>query len=107
MTIVDDNWIYKQTTTGTNRDVETIITGDTDSDFVKVGSCKDCIWHEGWGEICYKYGYEARDKEIVRCKDCKHSIINHGRYCTFGDCLGCLVSGDFYCKNVENKNDSE
>ena len=45
--------------------------------------------------------------KIVRCKDCKHNIINHGRYCTFGDCLGCLVADDFYCKNGERKETNE
>ena len=24
-----------------------------------------------YGQICYKHGYENRDKEIIRCKDCK------------------------------------
>ena len=28
-----------------NRDVETIITGDTDSDFVKVVRCQNCVHH--------------------------------------------------------------
>lgn len=41
--------------------------------------------------------------EVIRCKDCKHNIINHGRYCTYGDCLGCLVADDFFCKNGERK----
>jgi len=42
---------------------------------------------------------------VVKCKDCKHSIINHGRYCTFGDCMGCLVADDFFCKNGERKDE--
>lgn len=43
MSIIDNNWIYKQSTTGINKDVETIITGDTDSNYVEVVRCKDCI----------------------------------------------------------------
>lgn len=69
MKIVDDNlvWMYEPSTTGTNKDVETIITGDTDSDYVKVVRCKDCKFYDskrtaglnGYCEVCrcYKEAY--------------------------------------------------
>lgn len=48
---------YEQSTIGVNRDVETIITGNTDGDYVKVVRCKDCkyVWEHENG--CYECGY--------------------------------------------------
>lgn len=99
MKIIDDNWIYEQSTTNTNRIKKYIEADELKEQMIKYGwkhpdstvhefvedlpaakvkctevECKDCIWHENWGEICYKHGYEDRDKAIVRCKNCKHSI---------------------------------
>ena len=39
-----------------------------------------------WGEICYKHGYEDRDKEIVRCKDCVNSV-----------CIPRNIGEDWFC----------
>lgn len=77
MKIVDDNlvWMYEPSTTGINKDVETIITGDTDSDYVKV----------------------------VRCKDCKHSKYreDYDDYeCEASGC-GLVNNADFYCADGE------
>ena len=56
----------------------------------------------------YTKGYNDRDKEIVRCRDCKHSIKDK----TFGD-LWCnqgrqsnCVSGDDYCSRGERREDA-
>ena len=45
--------------------------------------------------------------EAVRCKDCKHCVISHGRHCTYGDCSNCLVSDNFFCKNGERRTEDE
>lgn len=37
---------------------------------------------------------------VVRCRDCKHSYEDlGGLYCSFGPCLDCPVSPDFWCAN--------
>ena len=65
--------------------------------------------YDGYGYLT-KLGYEALAVlngadvvEVIRCEGCKHNVINHGRYCVFGDCSGCLVADDFFCKNGERK----
>lgn len=78
MIIIDDNWIYKQSTTGINKDVKIIITGDIDSDYVK----------------------------IVRCKNCKYEQYRHySRFCINenGKCYGLEVTEDFYCADGERR----
>lgn len=37
---------------------------------------------------------------VVRCRDCKHSYENlGGLYCSYGPCVDCPVSSDFWCAN--------
>jgi len=36
--------------------------------------------------ICYKKGYEDRDKEIVRCKDCKYYRSYYDKFKPYYDC---------------------
>lgn len=45
----------------------------------------------------YQKGYEDRDSEIIRCKDCKHYMTIH---CT---CDGCCISGDWFCADGKRK----
>jgi hypothetical protein len=38
--------------------------------------------------------------EVVRCRDCNHSYEDlGGLYCSFGPCVDCPVSPDFWCAN--------
>lgn len=39
----------------------------------------------------------AREKELVRCKDCKHYMTIH---CT---CDGCCISDDWFCADGERR----
>lgn len=42
--------------------------------------------------------------EVVRCGECKHSYESvAGLICSYGVCVDCLVSDDFYCSNGERK----
>jgi len=68
MSIIENNWMYEPSTTGTNKDVETIIVGDTDSDYVKVVRCKDCKYHRGY----------CRHLELPFCPD-------DDFYCAYGE----------------------
>lgn len=52
-----------------------------------------------WGEICYKHGYEDRDKEIVRCKDCKCFDEKLYRCKKFG----CWFTPNDFCSYGERK----
>jgi len=63
-----------------------------------------------WGEICYKHGYEDREKEIIRCKDCKYEQYRHySRFCINenGKCYGLEVTEDFYCADGERREENE
>lgn len=41
---------------------------------------------------------------VVRCRDCKHSYEDlGGLYCSFGPCVDCPVSPDFWCANGKRK----
>ena len=59
-------------------------------------------------------GYEERNEEIVRCKDCKHAVLTtkgEVKYCQFwqededgnfgGDPL--YLDGDFFCAGAERR----
>ena len=53
----------------------------------------------------YHQGYETRDNEIVRCKDCKHSKYreDYDDYeCEASGC-GLVNNADFYCADGERK----
>ena len=49
----------------------------------------------------YDTGYQERDEEIVRCKDCKHYMTIH---CT---CDGCCISDDWFCADGERLDDDD
>ncbi len=41
---------------------------------------------------------------VVRCRDCKHSYEDlGGLYCSFGPCVDCPVSPDFWRANGKRK----
>lgn len=41
---------------------------------------------------------------VVRCRDCKHSYEDlGGLYCSFGPCVDCPVSSDFWCANGKRR----
>lgn len=43
-------------------------------------------------------------KELVRCKDCKHSYEDlDSRVCAYGRCLNCDVSDDWFCADGERR----
>lgn len=62
-----------------------------------------------WGEICYKHGYDDRDKEIVRCKDCKHAEprkdMENAYNCLKNPNPRCWTSHpcDYFCADGERK----
>ena len=39
-----------------------------------------------YGQICYKKGYEDRDKEIIRCEDCKFYTSYYDIFKPYYDC---------------------
>lgn len=44
---------------------------------------------------------------VVRCRDCKHSYEDlGGLYCSFGPCVYCSVSPDFWCANGRRREDA-
>lgn len=44
---------------------------------------------------------------VVRCRDCKHSYEDlGGLYCSFGPCVDCPVSPDFWCANGRRGEDA-
>lgn len=44
---------------------------------------------------------------VVRCRDCKHSYEDlGGLYCSFGPCVDCPVSPDFWCANGSRREDA-
>lgn len=44
---------------------------------------------------------------VVRCRDCKHSYEDlGGLYCSFGPCVDCHVSPDFWCANGSRREDA-
>lgn len=44
---------------------------------------------------------------VVRCRDCKHSYEDlGGLYCSFGPCVDCPVSPDFWCANGRRREDA-
>ncbi len=55
-----------------------------------------------YGQICYRHGYEDRDKEIVRCEDCKHSLKHSENVYECG-CFCAMTTPKFYCADGERK----
>lgn len=66
----------------------------------------------------YDTGYQERDEEIIRCKECKHAVLTTNgevKYCKFwqededgnfsGDPL--YLDGDFFCKGGERRDDDD
>lgn len=44
---------------------------------------------------------------VVRCRDCKHSYEDlGGLYCSYGPCVDCPVSPDFWCANGRRREDA-
>ena len=44
---------------------------------------------------------------VVRCRDCKHSYEDlGGLYCSYGPCVDCPVSPDFWCANGIRREDA-
>lgn len=44
---------------------------------------------------------------VVRCRDCKHSYEDlGGLYCSYGPCVDCHVSSDFWCANGRRREDA-
>ena len=44
---------------------------------------------------------------VVRCSDCEHSYEDlGGLYCSYGPCVDCPVSPDFWCANGRRREDS-
>lgn len=67
-----------------------------------------------WGEICYKHGYEDREKKIVRCEDCRHSIkkvyggaIPYEYLCVLKSTVTHLEEheANYFCADGERKDD--
>lgn len=45
--------------------------------------------------------------QVVRCRDCKHSYEDlGGLYCSYGPCVDCPVSPDFWCANGKRREDA-
>lgn len=44
---------------------------------------------------------------VVRCRDCRHSYEDlGGPYCSYGPCVDCPVSPDFWCANGKRREDA-
>lgn len=44
---------------------------------------------------------------VVRCRDCKHSWEDlNGLCCSYGPCVDCPVSPDFWCANGRRREDA-
>lgn len=44
---------------------------------------------------------------VVRCRDCKHSYEDlGGLYCSYGPCVDCPVSPDFWCADGTRREDA-
>lgn len=65
---------------------------------------------EGFTEAFHiaKYIAPTVDAEVVvRCMDCNHSYEDlGGLYCSFGPCVDCPVSPDFWCANGRRREDA-
>ena len=51
----------------------------------------------------YVKGYNDRDAEIIRCKDCKYVFVDKmfGNIYCHGKLYGCLIEPDDYCSKGE------
>lgn len=58
---------------------------------------------KGAYEKGYSDGRAARDSEIVRCKDCKHSAWD--KFCKCYWCKGKERTADFFCADGERRED--
>lgn len=44
---------------------------------------------------------------VVRCRNCEHSYEDlGGLYCSYGPCVDCPVSPDFWCANGRRREDA-
>jgi len=62
------------------------------------------------GEIVsyYEWAVQMAEKDVVFCKDCKHSWEDIGGLCcSHGVCVDLNVPGDFYCAYGERKDGGE
>lgn len=49
---------------------------------------------------------DVKASPLIRCKDCKWSYDDvSGRICSYGVCVDCAVSDDFYCADAERRTD--
>ncbi len=61
------------------------------------GSAVECILAEPAADVA----------PVVRCRDCKHSYEDlGGLYCSYGPCVDCPVSPDFWCANGSRREDA-
>lgn len=55
-------------------------------------------------QAAFDDGYKARDAEIVRCENCKHSYEDLvGRVCAYGVCVDCVVPDDWFCADGKRR----
>ena len=61
------------------------------------GSAVECILAEPAADVA----------PVVRGRDCKHSYEDlGGLYCSYGPCVDCPVSPDFWCANGSRREDA-
>lgn len=47
-------------------------------------------------------------KPVVRCGECIHGYDDiGGRYCSYGVCVDCVVTDDFYCADGERGDNND
>lgn len=73
----------------------------------KPQSCDTIIYHSNWcPEVYALQNLPSVQPEIVRCRDCKWSYDDAGgRICSYGVCVDCVISDDFYCADAERRTD--
>ena len=65
---------------------------------------------EGCGNVCRRAIERilaADVAPVVRCRNCEHSYEDlGGLYCSYGPCVDCPVSPDFWCANGIRREDA-
>lgn len=82
------------------RAVQEVVPNVTEEELVKV-----LRYDRGQYEKGFRDGREARDAEIVRCKDCKHRDADD--FCTGRGYPNGLVPDDGFCDKGERRDDGE
>ena len=51
----------------------------------------------------YQKGYDDRDAEIVRCKDCKHQLEYRTGSCPYYTTVGSVAPDDWFCADGKRR----